>query len=185
MPLTRLKVFAIVVALLITLGALLAGQSFYEKNIVNRDLTQKIRAVVPNVAIRVAKDEQPPTVYVSNAQVSDLQSTYSRLDKVVSQQLSPDYRVVLVDRRSVGLQDALEQCQFSIQEAIATGSFQKMQKTVQQITGARQVNSQISVDNDNVYLTLSDGDGYLYGVISRTSKVASKNSSTQTGGGGL
>jgi hypothetical protein len=91
-----------------------------------------------------------------------------------------------LDNRTPKLQSLYEQASFAIQEAIATGNFQAMQKSVSRLAAANKVQSNISVDSYNVYLELRDeqGSGYLYEVIPRTSQVAIGEQANNPGGEG-
>ncbi len=187
MPLQQWRIPTIVAAMLITLALLLGGQFFYEKYFVKDGLDREVAKVAAADEVRVDKDEKPPVVYVRISQVQDLQTDYQELTDVIRKQLGPGYKVVLLDNRTPKLQSLYEQCAFAIQEAIATGSYQTMQKTVSQLAAADKAQSNISVDSYNVYLELKDeqGPGYLYEVIPRQPQVASGEQANNPGGEGI
>jgi len=86
--------------------------------------------------------------------------------------MGPEYQLVLLDSRTPRLQVLFEDFQFSIQEAISTGSFEEMHQTVRKIAEAENVNYKISVDSYNVYVQLRDQKGYLYEIIPRWPQLA-------------
>lgn len=174
MPLQQWRIPTIVAAMLITLLLLLGGQWLYEKYYVKDGLDRQIANVAAVESLTVAKDENPPSVYVRFSHVQDLQTDYQGLTDVIRKQLGPNYKVVLMDNRTPKLQSLYEQCSFAIQEAIATGNYQAMQKEVAQIAADNKAQSHMSVDSNNVYLELRDQQdtGYLYEVIPRLSQLA-------------
>jgi hypothetical protein len=186
MPLQQWRIPTIVAAMLITLAVLLGGQILYEKHFVNDDLDRQVATVAAVSDLRVAKDEKPPAVYLRINNAQDLQIDYQGLTDVVRKQLGPQYKVVLLDNRTPELQSLYEQGSFAIQEAIATGDYQAMQKSVARLAATNKVQSKISVDSYNVYLELRDeqGSGYLYEVIPRTPQVASGEQTNNPGGEG-
>jgi hypothetical protein len=187
MPLQQWRIPTIVAAMLITLAVLLGGQILYQKHFVNDDLNRQVATVAAVSDLRVAKDEKPPAVYLRINNAQDLQTDYQGLAEVVRKQLGPQYKVVLLDNRTPELQSLYEQGSFAIQEAIATGDYQAMQKSVTRLAAANRVQSQISVDSYNVYLELRDeqGSGYLYEVIPRAPQTASEEQTNNPGGEGL
>jgi len=184
MPLQQWRIPTIVAAMLITLALLLGGQFLYEKHFVQNGLDQQVAKVTAVDDLRVAKDEKPPAVYVRISNAQDLQTDYQGLTDVIRKQLGPQYKLVLLDERTPKLQSLYEQASFAIQEAIATGDFQAMQKSVSRLAADNKVQSNISVDSYNVYLELRDeqGSGYLYEVIPRTGQAAIGGQANSTGG---
>lgn len=166
----QLNIATVIIALFISLGLMLCGQHFYEKYYVKETLEKKITRVIKVKELRIEK-EQPPTVYLGTSQISDLQTVYQRVEKIVYQELGPDYRLVFLDDRTPKLTAVYEKSQFAIQEAIATGNFQKMELSVQQLAQANHVNCRLTVDSSNVYLQLQNKDGYLYEVIQRSPQL--------------
>ncbi len=187
MPLQQWRIPTIVAVMLITLALLLGGQILYEKHFVQDGLDRQVAKVAAVADLRVAKDEKPPAVYVRINNAQDLQTDYQGLTDVVREQLGPQYKVVLMDNRTPKLQSLYEQDSFAIQEAIATGNYQAMQKSVSRLAAANKVQSNISVDSYNVYLELKDeqGSGYLYEVIPHTSQVANGEQANNPGGEGV
>lgn len=185
MPLQNWRIPTIVAAMLFTLLLLLGGQYIYEKYYVRDGLDRQIAKVAAVDSITVTKDEKPPKVYVRISRVNDLQTDYQRLTDVIGKQLGANYKVVLQDDRTPKLQSLYEQSSFAIQEAIATGNYQEMQKTVSQLAANNQVQSRLSVDSYNVYLELREqnNSGYLYAVIPRLSQIAASGKANQGGEG--
>ncbi len=172
MPLHQIRLTTVIAAMVITLSLLLGGQYIYEKYILKQGLNQKVSQIVKVDEIKIAKQEKPPVVYIRASQIKDLQVTYRRLEKTVKEQLGPEYQIVLLDRRTSKLQTLFEDCQFPIQEAISTGSFQEMYQTVSQKARYKNVNYKISVDSYNVYVQFRDEEGYLYEIIPRWPQLA-------------
>ncbi|HHW41126.1 MAG TPA: hypothetical protein GXX19_08260 [Syntrophomonadaceae bacterium] len=185
MPVRQLNITTVVIALIISLGLMLGGQYLYEKYYVKESVKEKIASVVKVDEVRIAKQEQPPTVYIRTSQIDDLQTVYQKVEKIVRQELGTDYQVVFLDRRTPKLTEIYENSQFAIQEAIATGSFQKMHRSVQNLAEANHVDYRVTVDSFNIYLQLRDGQGYLYEVIQRSPQLADNEKNYGQGGGGI
>lgn len=172
MPLQNIRLTTVVIAMIITLGLLLGSQNLYERYIVNEELTQEIEKVVNLEEIKIAKKEKPPTVYLRTSQIKDLQADYQKLEKIVHQQLGPEYQIILLDQRTPKLQALYEECQFPIYEAISMGNFQRMYQTLRKKAEGAHVNYRISVDLYNIYVQFQDRKGYLYEIIPRYPRLA-------------
>jgi hypothetical protein len=184
MSLKKWNIPTIAAVMLIMLALLLGGQFFYERSFVKNNLDQQIAKVAAVDEVSIAKEEKPPVVYVRISNVQDLQADYQKLTDVVRMQLGTGYQVVLLDNRTPKLQSLYEQDSFAIQEAIATGDYEAMQRSVAQIAASNHVQSQISVDSGNVYLSLKDGAASLYEVISRPSQATAGDQADNQGGEG-
>lgn len=178
----QLNIPAVIITFFVTLALMMGGKYLYEGYYLKKSLENKISKIIEVKEIRVDKTEQPPSVYLRTAPIGDLQSVYKKIDKVVRQELGPEYHIVFIDRRTPKLTEVYEKSQFAIQEAIATGCFRQMYSSVQSIAQANDVACRLSIDSSNIYLQIYDENGYLYEVIQRPSKCAADEGASLQGG---
>ncbi|HAA89547.1 MAG TPA: hypothetical protein DCE07_03065 [Peptococcaceae bacterium] len=167
----NIRLSTVVVAMIITLLVLFGGKYLYELY-ADQDLLQKISEVAPIEEVQIARNEQPPTIYLQLSEVDDLGKVYRQIRKIVDTYLGREYQVVLVDRRTGKLEELFNECQFSVYEAISTGQYQQMYRVVRETAKNSGVDVRISMDSSNIYLQFKDGSGYLYEVIPRWPQLA-------------
>lgn len=181
MSINQLKIPVVVLSLIISLGLLLGGQYFYEHYYLWNEFNGKIAQVLPGAKVSIDRNEDPPVVYIKSSGITDLQTSYRQIDKVVKSRLGTQYRLVLQDQRTPQLQKAYESSQFAIQEALVTGGFEKMRQQVNQVAEHFQIEARITIDPSNIYLQMKDRHGYLYEVIPRIQPAGSFDLSQQGG----
>lgn len=161
----QIRFTTVAIALVVTLFILLGGYFLYDKYYIKNGLEEKINQIVETEEIKIAKQENPPTVYIRSSEIKDLQTVHQKTAEIVYQTLGPEFRVVFLDERTEKLSKLYEKCSFVIQEGIATGRFQEMNVKVQELAAEEGIQCHLTMDSFNVYLELDDGKGYLYEVI--------------------
>jgi len=103
--------------------------------------------------------------------VSDLSETFRSLTMAAAHLAGQDgVWIRIADSRDDTLRDVYYRLHFSLQEAIATGSFEDLERRSEEsareagLTGARVV-----VDSEYVYVSMSHGESQLYEVVPRRS----------------
>lgn len=166
----QIRFTTVVLATVITLFVLFSGYKLYDRYYIGNSLEGSINKIVATEEIKIAKQETPPTVYISSSEIKDLQIVYRKTAQVVHQKLGSEFRIILIDKRTEKLSRLYEKCSFIIQEGIATGGFQEMHNGVRELAGREDVCCHLTIDSSNVYLELNDNHGYLYEVIPRQSQ---------------
>lgn len=179
---SQIRLTTVITVLIVTLCILLGGQYLYESYYVKNDLQEEIGRIVPAGKIRIAKDEDPPAVYIRSAEIENLQTVYLNTEKIVRRQLGPGYKIIFIDERTPEIESLYEKCGFIIQEAIATGGFQEMDRRVGDLARTAGIRSHLSIDSSNIYLELHDDRGYLYEVIPRFPGHGQQNIMEKPGG---
>lgn len=181
----KIRLTTVIAVLIVTLCILLGGRYLYESYYVKNSLHKEISQAVQAEEIRIAKQEDPPAVYIHVPEIKNLQSTYLCVEKIVRQQLGPGYKVILTDKRTSKLENLYEKCSFIIQEAIATGNFLEMEQKIDDLSKTAGVKHHLSIDSKNIYLELRDNRGYLYEVIPRSPQLGQQKNMEKLGGEGF
>lgn len=181
----KIRLTTVIAVLIISLCILLGGRYLYESYYVKNSLDEEISQAMQAEEIRIAKQEDPPAVYISVPEIKNLQSVYLCAEKIVQQQLGPGYKVILTDKRTPELESLYGKCSFVIQEAIVTGSFEDMKQKIDDLSKTAGVKHHLSIDSKNIYLELRDNRCYLYEVIPRFSQPGQQKIMEKLGGEGL
>lgn len=150
---------------------LITGTVVWQKYGADR-LTSQDLARLPGVAsVQVtppARHENVPTVVVNLAPTDNLRLAYLQIKRESDRLWGPgEYKLVIADQRDALLQHAEDVVSFSVQQARQTGQWRDLPSAVAAVAAPLGVTAQCYVDNDNVYLALTAGQGYLYEVIAR------------------
>jgi len=116
----------------------------------------------------------------ADARLVDL---YGPLIRQLQDRLGPDVSVVLVDRRSPELQEAWDTLSFMVQEGAATGELELMRRRVASWAAARGLDTQLHVDDRNIYVSLKKDGYYLHDVVGRQDAGAGRLEVTTRGDG--
>ena len=126
------------------------------------------------------RDADGTTVNVKLGPVSDLRTTYTAITKGLEKVSKDPIKIVVADDRDAALDQAYYRMHFAIQESLQRGTFTSAEVVVTREAATSQLKTaRLYVDNDRVYLQLSDNDHYLYEVLDRPTEKAPQ---AQTGG---
>jgi len=160
---TKQRIAIIGILSLLTFGLLFGGQLIYKKHWADADLLQKVEQVK---GIEEASIVRSPNgrfeLQVKTEKVDDLQQLAEELLQHVE-----DMPIIIIDNRSAELEALYDQMQFAIHEGLVQGNFTAMADRLRQL--AEQANAEIdlTMDHDNIYLSLSDGDHQLLSIVER------------------
>lgn len=154
------------VCLILVVGTL-TWQKYGAGRLTSQDLA-RLPGVSAVQVIPPARKEAVLTVAVKVAPTDNLRLTYLQIKKE-SDRLwgSGGYRLEILDQRDATLQHAYDVVSFSVQQARQTGQWRELPPAVAAATAPLGIKAQCYVDNENVYLALTDGQGYLYEVVAR------------------
>lgn len=165
----------VVMVLVATVAGLGVGQVLYRLQTVDRPLKAFLVGVPEVKSFNVQRDAEGTTIEVKLGPVSDLRTTYSTIVKGLEKVSKSPTKVVVTDNRDSALDQAYYRMHFSIQESLQRGTFTAAEDAVSREAAAAQLKTaRLYVDNDRVYLQLSDGDHYLYEVLSRPTDKATQ-----------
>lgn len=157
------RLYWIVIFGAVTLAVLWGGGAFYDRYYVHDPLQEALLQVDGVVAVEIAEDQ----VEVKLAHISDLSETFTQLRKVMDDS-SYQGRIVIKDNPAPKLEAAWDKIHLAIYEAASRANFQSMAATVDRVAAVERIASYaVKVDNDNIYVQLSDGSHYLYRIIPR------------------
>ncbi|MGE5391317.1 MAG: hypothetical protein ACM3PE_09675 [Deltaproteobacteria bacterium] len=160
----RIAVFA--VALLVSLGLFLGG--YYINNELVARNTKSGLAALCGGPVQFEKQGKVTVISVDPGKVDNLQETWTKVSGYIGKDIaSGKYRIVIVDKRNTELQKAFDYLQPAVYEAAANSTFVSLQRELDQYLRSKNIDYQIYIDNDRLYLQMEDGDYYLYQVIDR------------------
>lgn len=156
---------AMVAALLV----LVAGQTFYTSQRVDRPLRDAISRVPGVESVEVDSSQATVVLDVALARVPNLMETYQAIERAARGELADrPYRVNLADRRTKALTDAYYALNAVLEEGIATGRFTDMVARVQEQAQELGLSeAKVYIDAGRVYVQLAAGGGYLYETLPR------------------
>lgn len=155
-------------------GALTAGSVVYERG-VRSPLEEDLLSLPGVEAASVEPDGgwrsvAPSALRVRLGTDADLEELYPRIEERVRAAVgSRAVPLILEDRRTPALADALAEMKFAVEEALATGAFRGMVEELDAIGAARGLDDvQIGIDRRFLYITLHQGDAYLHHIVPRS-----------------
>ncbi len=168
MKINRKNLLLIVVALSITLVMLLGGQFFWKYFALTKPLDQEIMKVagVNSVSWKEQTTNKTVQVMVSLNQVTNIRKSYLEIMGIGKQHFPKHIiEMKLQDTRDARMEQFYDNIHLHIYEAIETGSYTKMQDTVQKKAKRQGMSVKIFVDSERVYIHIAEGTKNLYEVI--------------------
>ncbi len=153
----------------LTLVILSLGYTLYDKVGVKDPLERVLMSdnAVKNVTAK--KDKGVTVLEIEFDQVQDFSASYAAVDKTVRQRLGENYRIVVKDGRNERLEDLYLSIHYYLEEASVRGNFGDMIESCQaKLLEKGLPNFKIVLDEKHIYVQMTDGEGYLYAVLSRT-----------------
>lgn len=173
MPIKGFKWVWVAAAAAATLAVLSLSYSSYENLGVRKPLMNALLAD-SDVAAAAARREGPITVVeVTLKKVPDLAVSYVALEKTVKRHMgSSPFRIELKDSRTPELEHAYHSVHFYVEEASARGTFgAMMEKSAKSLEEAGFHEYKFSVDNERIYVQISNPGGHFYKVVARLTRT--------------
>jgi len=160
----RIAVFA--VALLVSLGLFLGG--FHINNELTARSMKKGLTELSGGPVQLEKQGKLTVISLHPGKVENMQETWLAVSKYVGPDMvSGKYRIVIADKRSSEMQNAFDYLQPAVYEAAANSTFVSLQRDLDKYLQSKDIDYQLYIDNDRLYIQMEDGDYYLYQVIDR------------------
>lgn len=156
----RIKIISLVG--LLVFGLLITGRLIYNAKWLNANLVHQSEQIPGVISVQVVGSSGQQEFDVRVGQVTDLEETSAMLSK-----LAGKLPIRYLDSRSPQLENVYSQMQFALQEGIVRGDFVQMQQLVEQLGAKAGVQVNLSMDSDEIYLTLTQGSHQLIGVLDR------------------
>lgn len=153
---------------LITLAALFAGQTMWLKYAVANPMDKSLHAVDGVDHVRLSEHSTQFVIDVTLKDVKDLSKTYDGLlGKIQDTAGTKKYQLIFHDSRTSEMEDFYNSIQYAIQEAIATGHFTAMVEQITAKADDEQIRAKVWINGKNIYIQLEKNGAQMYEVISR------------------
>lgn len=159
--------FVIALISLLVVSAIFFGSYWlYNQYGVEKPLNDRIE-IIPGVEkVTINNQEHELTVDVQLKHIDNLQGKYEEINKVLDSEVkNEEYQLNIKDRRNEKLQDAYDNVQLMVYEAIANNRYMWLKEQMQ--TELNGIKYKLSVDENRLYIQMQDGDHFLYEVINR------------------
>lgn len=168
MKMAGIKVHLVIIFLLLTLVILVVGNMLYQKYYLTEPLFKLYQKTKVVQDYHVDGQGRVKKVLVEMKKTNNLQKSYNELLAGTAQVLgNSEITLELKDRRNDKLEKIYYDSQLIIYEALLKGNFTNMAEAIKKQAKAAGAEAQISIDKNNIYLQLVQGDNYLYEIIPR------------------
>jgi hypothetical protein len=176
----NLQIFLIVLAFLITIGALFGGQALTTKLKVEGPLQRDLRRMKAIQDFKLKQEKDGITVSFKLQRVDNLQQVMDYVQqKVLLHYNQPVKTFKVVDHRNRYLEELRYQLSFYLKEAIVSGHYIQLKTALESYQG---VKAKAYISQNNVYLQLEKGGNYLYEVLPINFNLSSTNPNNISGG---
>lgn len=155
--LTRISVIGILVFTL-----LVAARLLYEEQWIGSLLTKESQSIPGVNSVEILKDQGIQEMIVTTENVTDLQSLSQELVKIAG--TTP---IRIQDQRNETLEKVYQKMQFAIYEGIELGNFREMEEILAKQAEGAGVELNLTMDDQAIYLNLTQGENQLLSVIQR------------------
>ncbi len=169
MKLPDVNVKLVAASLAVALALLFGGNALVRMTRVSIPVERALRQMAEVKSYSIESTPYGAVLNVELGDVSELSETVMKVTMAAAHLAGRDgVWIRILDSRDDTLRDVYHRLHFSLQEAIATGSFEDLERTSEQsareagISGAR-----IVVDSEYVYVSMSHGASRLYEVVPR------------------
>lgn len=180
MKLPDVNIKLVAASLAVALVLLFGGNAVFRMTSVSIPVERLLR---PMAEIKSHSIEETPygtVLDIELADVTDLSETFRKVALAAARLAGRDGVWIRIrDSRDAALRDVYYRLHFSLQEAIATGSFGEMERRAEQAASeADLADVSIVVDSDYVYVAMSHGASQLYEVVPRRPYEAAASGAT-------
>lgn len=169
MKLPDVNVKLVAASLAVALALLFGGNALVRMTRVSIPVERALRQMAEVKSYSIESTPYGAVLNVELGDVSELSETVMKVTMAAAHLAGRDgVWIRILDSRDDTLRDVYHRLHFSLQEAIATGSFEDLESRSEQsareagISGAR-----IVVDSEYVYVSMSHGASRLYEVVPR------------------
>ncbi|CDX02042.1 hypothetical protein [Desulfitobacterium hafniense] len=159
---TKQRITIISLVSMLIFGLLLSGKLLYENKWLEGSLIKESQQISGVLSAEILDKQGASEMLVNTGQVTNLQSLCTQLKTI-----SGKHPIRLVDQRTPELEEVYQQMQFAIQEGMVMGNFTQMRETLAIQAEQAGVVMNLTMDNEGIYLVLTQGEHQLVSVIER------------------
>ncbi|MEN6326888.1 MAG: hypothetical protein ABFD18_11865 [Syntrophomonas sp.] len=162
------RVLIAILALILSLGALLAAFYLYKEWGIKEPIVNEIKTIESVHDVKIEEKGQKYEIQVHLNKASDIQKPYQVIVEKVEASLAPeDYQLIIKDQRNARLQTMFNDLQPAIYEALANNQFIWLDEEIAKQLQKTNMKHRIFIDEEHLYLQIIDGNSYLYEIINR------------------
>jgi len=163
------RVMTVFLVSLATLGILLGSSFVYDRLTFTNPIEANVTKLPAIGSFKVEKLNSRSKITVQFNVTSKLRTSfYQMLDQLQSQSTKlANLTVEINNKADEKLRDFLTEAQLPIHEAISTGKFTILPGELEKLASPRQLQYDLEIDNDFIFLTVSDGSSAAHMVINR------------------
>ena len=164
----RIKVVAIV--LVASLVLLFGGWFAYQQYEIEKPLKEEISQIDKVSLNDVVFNKDEIDIEVTFTRVDDLESTYRDVYEAANKYNKRDKRINIIinDSRNALLSTTWKEAQFTIQEGVSTHRYSIIPAYFDELASVNgDINHDVAIDEQFVFITLKNGNSELYSVIPR------------------
>ncbi|MBM7624813.1 hypothetical protein [Sporohalobacter salinus] len=160
----------VAVALVISLVAFFGVNYYMENYRTETLLNEDLSSFTEVEKIEITNLDKKKEISISLNQVDNLQKLYQKINSLLSSSLgSGNYIIKLENSDNKKLMTAYQKIHLSVYESIITGRFTDLGTKLNELEDRLELESaEVSVDENNIYLKLSDSEDEFYKVIKRS-----------------
>ena len=147
-------------------GLLLGGKFVYQKKFQDVSILQQSQQIPGVVSAKVVTIKGVKELDVATNKMTNLRQASLSLQK-----LDVNLPIRFLDQNNEALKNVSGQMQFVIQEGLAQGDFTGMEQKVRIQAEKAGIQLDLEIDNDAIYVILTQGNAQLIDVIERNGKV--------------
>ena len=156
------QIFVALASLVITLGALFAGQRLYHTAVVEKPLANQLGSII---GVRQAY-LQGGNLIVRLKPKSNLMTVYQRVTANAALTLGHvPSQIEIIGKPNNSLKSLANNMAFVVAQGEATGQFVAMKGDIQSLAARAGASARVELDPHHLYLTLKEGHHILYDVI--------------------
>lgn len=159
---TKQRITLISLVGLLVLVLLLGGQILYKKNWIDANLLHSSQQIAGVQSAKIVEVNGQQELDVVTNNMTNLREATIKLEE-----LAGKLPIRFLDQRDPQLTALFDQMQFALQEGIARGNFTEMEQIIKKQAQEAGVKLGFTMDNDNLYLTLTKGKSQLVEVLER------------------
>lgn len=162
------KIEVVAVALVVALSAFWGTQWLYHNLNLQKPLREKLEHNQLVAHYEIEKSNNNYNITVTPRQTDNLMVAYHQLYNDLEQVMGNKIFTIQINNQHHDQLDRIyHRGQFAIYEALATGNFTRMEETLHGYARGAGVDSQVFMDDQNIYWQLSVGSDFRYDVVGK------------------
>ncbi|MDI3309993.1 MAG: hypothetical protein QJR05_00960 [Thermoanaerobacterium sp.] len=166
---SKLKWQVVIVTVTLVLGVLLGGFNLYQNRILPEKISNDIKSSNNVQSADVSIGNSGYTANIKLKKVDNLMTAYKDIEKIV-EKYPVKVDIKIVDNPNDKLNNLFYEDQFAIYQAIQNGDYIDMSKIIDKNGIEKGAKTNVYIDGSNIYLSIYDGQNYLYKIIPRNTK---------------